>query len=226
MRILLIEDDEEMAQYVTRGARQSGHTVERARDGAEGLTLAKDGPHDVIILDRMLPELDGLTVAKRLREAGSQTPILFLTAMGGVGDRVEGLEAGGDDYLVKPFARAELLARVNALTRRSQRTGAELQVVLRVDDLEIDLIARTVSRGGNHIDLQPQEFKLLEYLARHVGRVVTRTMLLENVWELYIDPRTNVVESHMSRLRAKVDRGFAAQLIQTIRGTGYILGGN
>ncbi|MDE2182723.1 MAG: response regulator transcription factor [Alphaproteobacteria bacterium] len=226
MRILLVEDDEETAQYVARGARQSGHSVERARDGLEGLALAKDGPHDVIILDRMLPELDGLTVAKRLRESGSQTPILFLTTMGGIGDRVEGLEAGGDDYLVKPFALAELLARVNSLTRRSQRTGAELQAVLQVNDLEIDLIARTVSRAGQRIDLQPQEFKLLEYLARHEGRVVTRTMLIENVWELHIDPRTNIVESHMSRLRAKVDKGFSSQLIQTIRGTGYILRGN
>ncbi len=225
MRILLVEDDEDTAQYVARGTRKIGHMVERARNGAEGLILAMDGPHDVIILDRMLPELDGLTVAKRLREVGSQTPILFLTAMGGVGDRVEGLEAGGDDYLVKPFALAELFARLNSLTRRSQRTGAELQAVLRVADLEVDLLARTASRGGRRIDLQPQEFKVLEYLARHEGRVVTRTMLIENVWELHIDPQTNIVESHMSRLRAKIDKDFPRQLIHTIRGTGYILRG-
>jgi len=226
LRLLLVEDDEDTAQYVARGARKAGHTVERARDGQEGLTLANDGPHDVIILDRMLPMLDGLTLAKRLREAGSQTPILFLTAMGGVGDRVEGLEAGGDDYLAKPFALVELLARINSLTRRSQRTGAELQAVLRVADLEIDRIARTVSRGGQRIDLQPQEFRLLEYLARHEGRVVTRTMLIENVWELHIDPKTNIVESHMSRLRAKIDKGFPTQMVQTVRGAGYILRGN
>ena len=226
LRILLVEDDEDTAQYVARGARQSGHAVERARDGMEGLALAKDGPHDVIILDRMLPELDGLTVAKRLREAGSQTPILFLTTMGGVGDRVEGLEAGGDDYLVKPFALAELLARVNSLTRRSRRIGAEVPTALQAGDLEIDLIARTATRAGTRIDLQPQEFKLLEYMMRHAGRVVTRSMLLENVWELHIDPRTNIVESHMSRLRAKVDKGFAKQLIQTVRGMGYMLSGD
>jgi two-component system, OmpR family, response regulator len=225
VRILLVEDDEDTAQYVARGARKSGHTIERARDGADGLALALDGPHDVIILDRMLPSLDGLTLAKRLREAGSQTPILFLTTMGGVGDRVEGLEAGGDDYLVKPFALAELFARLNSLTRRSQRTAADVLTVLRIAGLEIDLIARTVSRGGRCIDLQPQEFKLLEYLARHEGRVVTRTMLIENVWELHIDPRTNIVESHMSRLRAKIDKDFPTQLIYTIRGTGYVLRG-
>lgn len=226
MRILLVEDDEDTAQYVARGARKSGHMVERARDGAEGLALAVDGPHDVIILDRMLPALDGLTLAKRLRESGSQTPILFLTTMGGVGDRVEGLEAGGDDYLVKPFALEELFARLNSLTRRSQRSGPELQAALRVADLEIDLLARTVSRDGRRIDLQPQEYKLLEYLARHEGRVVTRTMLIENVWELHIDPQTNIVESHMSRLRAKIDKDFPRQLIHTVRGTGYVLRGD
>lgn len=226
MKILLIEDDDDTAQYVAKGLRQSGHAVERVRDGNDGLALAKDNAHDIIILDRMLPGMDGLSLAKQLRESGSQTPILFLTTMGGVGDRVEGLEAGGDDYLVKPFALAELIARVNSLTRRSQRTGAEQQTTLRVEDLEMDLIARTVSRHGRLIELQPQEFKLLEYLVRHEGRVVTRTMLIENVWELHFDPQTNIVESHMSRLRTKVDKDFSVQLIQTIRGTGYILRGN
>ncbi|MDE2163049.1 MAG: response regulator transcription factor [Alphaproteobacteria bacterium] len=226
MKILLIEDDDDTSQYVAKGLRQSGHMVERVRGGSEGLALAKGSAHDVIILDRMLPEMDGLSLAKQLRESGSQTPILFLTTMGGVGDRVEGLEAGGDDYLVKPFALAELIARVNSLTRRSQRTSADMQTTLRVNDLEMDLIARTVSRGGRRIDLQPQEFRLLEYLVRHEGRVVTRTMLIENVWELHFDPQTNIVESHMSRLRTKVDKDFPVQLIQTIRGTGYILRGN
>lgn len=226
MKILLIEDDDDTAQYVAKGLRQSGHVVERVRDGNAGLALAQDNARDIIILDRMLPGMDGLSLAKQLRESGSQTPILFLTTMGGVGDRVEGLEAGGDDYLVKPFALAELIARVNSLTRRSQRTGAEQQTTLRVGDLEMDLIARTVSRHGRLIELQPQEFKLLEYLVRHEGRVVTRTMLIENVWELHFDPQTNIVESHMSRLRTKVDKDFSIQLIQTIRGTGYILRGN
>ena len=226
MKILLVEDDDDTTQYVAKGLRQNGHMVERVRDGNNGLALAKDNAHDIIILDRMLPGMDGLSLAKQLRESGSQTPILFLTTMGGVGDRVEGLEAGGDDYLVKPFALAELIARVNSLTRRSQRTGAEQQTTLRVEDLEMDLIARTVSRHGRLIELQPQEFKLLEYLVRHEGRVVTRTMLIENVWELHFDPQTNIVESHMSRLRTKVDKDFSVQLIQTIRGTGYILRGN
>ncbi len=226
MKILLIEDDDDTAQYVAKGLRKSGHTVERVQNGNDGLVLAKDGAHDVIVLDRMLPEMDGLSLAKKLRESGSQTPILFLTTMGGVDDRVEGLEAGGDDYLVKPFALTELVARVNSLTRRSHRTGTGSPPNLRVGDLEIDLLARTVVRGGRRIDLQPQEYRLLEYLARHEGRVVTRTMLIENVWELHFDPQTNIVESHMSRLRAKIDKDFPVQLIQTIRGTGYILRGN
>ncbi|MBU6299485.1 MAG: response regulator transcription factor [Alphaproteobacteria bacterium] len=226
MKILLIEDDDDTSQYVAKGLRQSGHMVERVRAGNKGLAIAKDNAHDVIILDRMLPEMDGLSLAKQLRESGSQTPILFLTTMGGIGDRVAGLEAGGDDYLVKPFALAELIARVNSLTRRSQRTSADTRTTLRVNDLEIDLIARTVSRSGRRIDLQPQEFRLLEYLVRHEGRVVTRTMLIENVWELHFDPQTNIVESHMSRLRTKVDKDFPVQLIQTIRGTGYVLRGN
>ncbi len=226
MKILVIEDDDDTAQYVAKGLRQTGHTVERVRSGNDGFALAKDSAHDVIVLDRMLPEMDGLSLAKQLRASGCQTPILFLTTLGGVGDRVEGLEAGGDDYLVKPFALSELIARVNSLTRRSQRSGADLQTNLHVGDLEMDLIARTVSRGGRRIDLQPQEYKLLEYLARHEGRVVTKTMLIENVWELHFDPQTNIVESHMSRLRTKIDKDFPIQLIQTIRGTGYILRGN
>ncbi len=226
MKTLLVEDDDDTAQYIVKGLRKSGFTVERARDGQAGFALAKDGGYDVLIVDRMLPELDGLNLTKRLRGAGCRTPILFLTAMGGVGDRVEGLESGGDDYLVKPFALTELAARMVSLTRRSQRTGADTATILRTGDLEMDLIARTVTRGGRRIDLQPQEFRLLEYLVRNEGRTVTRTMLIENVWQLHFDPHTNIVESHMSRLRAKVDRDFPTQLIQTIRGSGYILRGN
>ncbi len=226
MKTLLVEDDDDTAQYIAKGLRNSGFSVERARDGKTGFSLANSGGYDVVVIDRMLPKLDGLTLAKHLRDAGCLTPILFLTAMGGVGDRVEGLESGGDDYLVKPFALTELVARLVALTRRTQRTGANTPTVLRAGDLELDLIARTVTRGGRRIDLQPQEYRLLEYLVRNEGRTVTRTMLIENVWELHFDPQTNIVESHMSRLRAKIDRGFPMQLIHTIRGSGYILRGN
>ena len=223
MNILLIEDENETASYVAKGLRQAGHTVERVANGSEGLSQAKRQSHDLAIVDRMLPDLDGLSLTRQLRESGVQMPVLFLTALGGVSDRVDGLEAGGDDYLVKPFALSELIARVNALTRRTIRVGADVQTRLHAGDLEMDLIGRTVSRAGASIDLQPQEFKLLEYLVRHAGRIVTRSMLLEIVWELGFDPQTNIVESHMSRLRAKLDRNSPSPLIETVRGAGYIL---
>ena len=221
MKVLLIEDDVETALYVANGLREQGHVVDAVADGRDGLLRAAGEAYEVMIVDRMLPGLDGLGIVKTLRGAGVKTPILLLTTMGGVHDRVEGLEAGGDDYLIKPFAFAELLARVNALARRPPM--AEVATVLRVADLEMDLLKRTVTRQGRRIDLQPQEFKLLEYLLRHAGRIVTRTMLLENVWEFHFDPTTNVVETHVSRLRGKIDRGFAVELLHTVRGTGYCL---
>ncbi len=197
---------------------------ESVNDGAEGLTSALKGDYAALILDRMLPRLDGLSLVRRLRAEGRDTPVLFLTTMSGIDDRVEGLEAGADDYLVKPFAFAELLARVHALTRRTDpRSGRGVATRLVAADLEIDLIQRKVERGGQPVELQAQEFKLLEYMMRNAGRVVTRTMLLEHVWNLNFDPRTNIVETHMSRLRAKIDRGQTRELIHTIRGTGYTL---
>ncbi|MDE2464409.1 MAG: response regulator transcription factor [Alphaproteobacteria bacterium] len=223
MKILLIEDDDETAAHVSAALRKEGHWVERATGGIQGLSFAASGLHDLIIVDRMLPELDGLSVVKELRARGSKLPILFLTTMSGIHDRVDGLEAGADDYLTKPFALAELLARVSALSRRLERSGAEVQTVLRVGALEADLMTQTVRREGQPIDLQPQEFRLLEYLMRHAGQVVTRAMLLENTWQLHFDPGTNIVESHMSRLRAKLNRGFDKPLIQTMRGAGYVL---
>jgi two-component system, OmpR family, response regulator len=220
MKILLIEDDPETADHICHALRAQGHTVEESRDGAEGLALARSGQHAALIVDRMLPGLDGLSLVKRLRAEGSQIPVLFLTTMSGIDDRVAGLNGGGDDYLTKPFALAELVARINAIARRGD---PRQPVTLHAGDLEMDLIRRIVHRGGKTVELQPQEFKLLEYMVRNAGRVVTRTMLLENVWELHFDPRTNIVETHMSRLRAKMDRGYAAELIHTIRGNGYIL---
>jgi two-component system OmpR family response regulator len=221
MKILLIEDDVETALYVANGLREQGHVVDAVADGRDGLLRAAGEAYEVMIVDRMLPGLDGLGIVKTLRGAGVKTPILLLTTMGGVRDRVEGLEAGGDDYLIKPFAFAELLARVHALARRPPM--AAVATALRVADLEMDLLKRTVTRQGRRIELQPQEFKLLEYLLRHAGRIVTRTMLLENVWEFHFDPTTNVVETHVSRLRGKIDRGFAVELLHTVRGAGYCL---
>ncbi len=221
MKILLIEDDAGTAQHIIKSLRQHGHVVDHASNGRDGLFLAASESYEVMIVDRMLPGLDGLGVVKTIRGAGIKTPVLFLTTLGGIDDRVEGLDAGGDDYLVKPFAFAELLARINALVRRPPITA--VNTTLRVADLEMDLLKRTVVRDGRRIELQPQEFKLLEYLMRHAGRVVTRTMLLENVWEFHFDPQTNVVETHISRLRSKVDRGFAAEIIHTVRGSGYCL---
>lgn len=221
MKILVIEDDLETAAFVARGLKEHGHVVDIAADGRDGLLQASGEEYDVLIVDRMLPGIDGLGIVRTLRAAGTRTPVLFLTAMGGVSDRVDGLEVGGDDYLVKPFAFAELNARVGALGRRPALP--EVTTALRVADLEMDLLTHKVTRGGREIDLQPQEFRLLEFLMRHSDRVVTRTMLLEGVWGFHFDPRTSVIETHISRLRAKIDRGFPQQLLHTIRGSGYSL---
>ncbi len=222
MKILLIEDDPHTAAYVAKGLRELGHAVEHSASGREGLFLASAGSYDVMIIDRMLPGVDGLTIVKAIRAARIKAPVLLLTTLDGVNDRVEGLEAGADDYLTKPFAFAELHARVNALARRPPM--AEEATVLRVANLELDRLKRTVTRGDRRIELQPQEFRLLEYLMRHAGQVVTRTMLLENVWDFHFDPHTSVVETHISRLRAKLDRDFDEELIHTVRGSGYTLG--
>lgn len=220
MKILVIEDDSDTADYIVKGLKERGHVADRANDGYEGLFLAQEGEYDVIVLDRMLPRLDGLSLLKILRESKIITPVIFLTALGSLEDRVLGLESGGDDYLVKPFAFSELYARLNSLARRPPLVK-EVDTILRCDDLEVNLLERTVMRGGKKIDIQPTEFRLLEYLLRNSGRIVTRTMLLENVWNFHFDPKTNIVETHISRLRSKVDRGFEKELIKTIRGTGY-----
>jgi two-component system OmpR family response regulator len=219
MKLLIVEDDKEAAGYLKRALSEAGHAVDYAAAGRDGLMLAVGEPYDVIILDRMLPQIDGLAILRTLRASGVKTPVLLLTALGGIDDRVEGLEAGGDDYLVKPFAFAELLARVNALARRPPTQ--EVRTELSVADLKLNVLNRTVTRGGRRIELQPREFQLLEFMMRHVGRVVTRTMLLEHVWDFHFDPRTTVVETHMSRLRAKIDRDFEIELIHTVRGHGY-----
>lgn len=221
MKLLIIEDDTETAAYITKGLNELGHVVDHVANGRDGFFLAGASRYDVAIVDRMLPGLDGLTLVKKLREEGVGTPILFLTNLGGIDDRVEGLDAGGDDYLTKPFAFSELLARINALARRPAISATE--TVLRCADLEMDLLQRTVSRGERTIELQPREFTLLECLLRHAGRVVTRTMLLEIVWQFHFDPKTNIVETHISRLRTKVDKGFGCDLIHTVRGSGYVL---
>ena len=221
MKILVVEDDPETARYVANGLAEEGHLTIRAETGDEGLFRAAGETFDLLIVDRMLPTLDGVALVKTLRAAGNQTPVLFLTALGGVDDRVTGLNAGGDDYLVKPFAFAELVARVAALGRRPP--SGPIETRMKVSDLELDLLARTVRRRGQDIELQPREFRLLEYLMRHAGQVVTRTMLLENIWDFHFDPRTNIVETHISRLRSKVDKGFANELIHTVRGAGYCL---
>lgn len=219
MNVLVIEDDNETAALIVDALTAQGHLVDRAAEGDAGLSLAIARNYEVAIVDRMLPRLDGLSLVKSMRSRRVPSAVLFLTNLGGIDDRVEGLEAGGDDYLVKPFAVAELLARVNALGRRPSAA----ETVLRVNGLELDLIKRSVVREGRAIDLQPREFKLLECLMRHAGRVVTRTMLLEMVWDFHFDPKTNIVETHVSRLRAKVDRGFDYDLIYTVRGSGYSL---
>ena len=221
MKILLIEDDGDTASFVAERLLGHGHAVDQSGNGHTGLALAGTNPYDVFIIDRMLPGVDGLSIVRTVRGAGIRTPVLMLTTLAGVSDRVEGLEAGADDYLVKPFAIDELLARVNALARRPAL--AEWASVLRVADLELDRLKRVVRRAGNAIELQPQEFKLLEYLMLHAEQLVTRAMLLENVWGFNFDPRTSVVETHISRLRSKVDRNFALEMIHTVRGSGYRL---
>ncbi|MBX7199454.1 MAG: response regulator transcription factor [Rhodospirillaceae bacterium] len=222
MRILLVEDDAQTAGHVARGMASEGYEVDIATTGPEGLTRAIGGEHDVIILDRMLPGVDGLSIVKSMRAVGVRTPVLYLTAMSGINDRVEGLEGGADDYLIKPFAFAELLARVRALGRRPAH-HADDQTQLTAGGLKMDLIKRTVRRDGRELDLLPQEFRLLEYLMRNQGRTVTRTMLLGNVWDMHFDPRTNVVESHVSRLRSKLNPGDPREIIQTVRNVGYVL---
>ena len=221
MRLLLIEDDLQAAEYLVKGLRESGYSVEHSPDGRDGLQKAGRGPWDVIIADRQLPYLDGLAIITSLRERSDRTPVLILSALGTVDDRVHGLKAGGDDYLTKPFAFAELLARIEALNRRG--AAASETTRLKIADLELDLLARRVTRAGRNIELTTKEFQLLEYLVRHAGQTVTRTMLLEGVWNLHFDPQTNITDVHMSRLRNAIDRGFPKPLIHTVRGAGYVL---
>ncbi len=221
MRILLIEDDRKIAEYVTKGFTEAGHTCDVIENGHDALFLATREAYDVLVVDRMIPGLDGLSLIKAIRAAQVRVPAIFLTSIGGVDDRVEGLEAGGDDYLVKPFAFSELMARVNALGRRPP--VSEQKTILKVADLEVDLVKRRVTRAGQAIDLQPREFTLLEVLMRGEGRVLTRTMLLELVWDFHFDPKTSVVETHISRLRTKIDKPFDVQLLHTVRNTGYSL---
>ncbi|HEX2655948.1 MAG TPA: response regulator transcription factor [Xanthobacteraceae bacterium] len=221
MRLLIIEDDSTAADYLLKAFREVGHVADHAGDGEEGLALALDGQYDVLIVDRMLPKRDGLSLIKALRTEGVETPALILSALGQVDDRVKGLRAGGDDYLPKPYSFSELLARVEVLARR--RGGRADETVYRVGDLELDRLSHRVSRGDTEIVLQPREFRLLEYLMKHAGQVVTRTMLLENVWDYHFDPQTNVIDVHMSRLRSKIDKGFTRPLLHTIRGAGYVV---
>jgi two-component system, OmpR family, response regulator len=221
MKLLVIEDDREAAAYISKGLVESGYVVDVAHEGRDGLFMASSGSYDALVVDRMLPAMDGLAVIAALRAAEIRVPVLILSALGAVDDRVKGLRAGGDDYLVKPFAFAELLARLEALLRRG--SGTPTTTKLHVGDLEMDLLARTVHRGGQEVDLLPREFRLLEFLMRHVGQVVTRTMLLENVWDYHFDPQTNVIDVHISRLRQKIDKNFAKPLLHTVRGAGYRL---
>jgi two-component system OmpR family response regulator len=220
VKILLIEDDSQTADYIVKGLREHGHVVDKTDNGRDGLYMATGEPYDVMIVDRNLPKMDGLSLVKAARASGTRTPVLFLTTMGGVDDRVAGLEAGADDYLVKPFAFAELLARVGALARRPPIVAT---TSLKVGDLEVDLLSRAVTRSGKRLDLLAQEFKILEYLMRHAGEIVTRTMLLEKVWDFHFDPKTNIVETHISRLRSKIDKGFDKPLLHTVRGAGYVI---
>jgi two-component system OmpR family response regulator len=223
MRILVIEDDKDAAQYMAKGLVESGHGADVAHTGKDGLLMAAANGYDVLIVDRMLPGLDGLSLVKTLRATGNHTPVLFLSALGEVTDRVKGLRAGGDDYLVKPYAFSELLARVETLARRGSTAGDTPETVLRYGDLMMDLLGRRVERAAKEIDLQPREFRLLETLMRHAGQVMTRTMLLEKVWDYRFDPQTNVIDVHISRLRHKIDRGFSYPMIHTVRGAGYSL---
>ena len=223
MRVLIVEDDPQTAAYLRKGLQEDGHAVDHAGNGRDGLFLASTEPYDAIVLDRMLPGLDGLAVLRTLRGAGNATPVLLLTALGDVDHRVEGLRAGSDDYLTKPFAYAELSARLEGIARRVAGSAATPSK-LEVGDLALDLERRDASRGGRRIALQPREFRLLEYLVRHAGQVVTRTMLLEAVWDYHFDPQTNVIDVHVSRLRQKIDHGFDKPLLHTVRGVGYRLG--
>ncbi len=223
MRLLIVEDEPEVLSYIVKGMKEAGHTVDTATNGKNGLFLATTEQYDLLIIDRMMPELDGLTVIKTLRGAGNNTPVLILSALGEVDDRVKGLRSGGDDYLVKPFAFAELLARSEILARRVQNNPASGETSLYAGDLALNLLSRKVTRGQNEIELQTREFKLLEYLLRHKGQIVTRTMLLEHVWDYHFDPQTNVIDVHISRLRRKIDENSHTSLIQTVRGAGYII---
>ena len=222
MKILIVEDDPKAAAYLVKAFAESGHMADHAADGLDGYAMAESGDYDVLVVDRMLPKLDGLSLIHGLREQRIETPVLILSALGQVDDRVKGLRAGGDDYLAKPYAFSELLARIEVLARR-RRTGPAEETRYRVADLELDRLARTVLRAGKPIDLQPREFRLLEYLMKHAGQVVTRTMLLENVWDYHFDPQTNVIDVHLSRLRGKIDKGFDRPLIHTVRGAGYVI---
>jgi two-component system OmpR family response regulator len=221
MKILVMEDDREAADYLQKAFTEAGHTVHVAGDGETGFALADSGDYDVMVVDRMMPRRDGLSVIAGLRSRGNTTPVLILSALGEVDDRVTGLRAGGDDYLTKPYAFSELLARVEVLNRRA--SAKESETVYRVGDLELDRLSHTVKRVGQEITLQPREFRLLEYLMRHAGQVVTRTMLLENVWDYHFDPQTNVIDVHVSRLRGKIEKGFDKPILHTIRGAGYML---
>lgn len=221
MRVLLIEDDDQLASYLQKAMGEVGMTSDRAADGRDGLFMATAESYDALLIDRMLPKLDGLSILRTLRASGDQTPVMILSALGEVDDRVKGLRSGGDDYLVKPFAFAELHARLEALMRRGNSEAAQTR--LRVRDLEMDLLSRRVIRADKAIELQPREFRLLEYLMQHAEQVVTRTMLLENVWDYHFDPQTNVIDVHISRLRAKIDRDFDPPLLHTVRGAGYVL---
>jgi two-component system OmpR family response regulator len=221
MRILLVEDDRETAAYLVKALKEAGHVPDHAADGEEGAFLAETNRYDVMVVDRMLPKKDGLTLVAESRAKGNDTPVLILSALGQVDDRVTGLRAGGDDYLAKPYAFSELLARIEVLARR--RKPGEAETLLRVGDLELDRLSHQVRRGGTPIPLQPREFRLLEYLMKHAGQVVTRTMLLENVWDYHFDPQTNVIDVHISRLRSKVDKGFKDTLVHTVRGAGYMI---
>lgn len=222
MRLLIVEDDAEAAAYLTKAFREAGHVADHAADGLEGYAMAEGGSYDVLVVDRMLPRLDGLSLIRSLREQNDTTPALILSALAQVDDRVKGLRAGGDDYLPKPYAFSELLARVEVLSRRRAAPASE-PTTYRVGDLVLDRLAHRVTRGSEEVLLQPREFRLLEYLMKHAGQVVTRTMLLENVWDYHFDPQTNVIDVHVSRLRAKVDKGFEHPMIHTIRGAGYMV---
>ena len=221
MRVLVVEDDLETAQFLRKALKESGHAVVLAHDGEEGAALAREGSFDVLIIDRMLPKLDGLSLVRQMRSEGIRTPVLILSALGEVDDKVKGLRAGGDDYLTKPYAFSELLARIEALSRRGEPQEEPTRYV--VGDLVLDRLSHRVTRAGEPIALQPREFRLLEYLMRHAGQVVTRTMLLEHVWDYHFDPQTNVIDVHISRLRAKIDRNFEESLLHTNRGAGYMI---